>query len=135
MELCRWQISGKYSPIKDFSVSCSIIFFQVTLLLAKKSMAPTTNKPSLALESATHIRFWSDKKPILFSSLFRTKESKMILLSSPWKLSTTVTRILWSKGYCFLSWKDKTKIRLDWIRIDNSSLQTLRPFLEKEDHI
>lgn len=105
--LCLWHTSGKKSPINDFSVSLSIIFFQVLLFFPKKSMAPMTNKPSLALDSATQIRFWSDKKPILFSSLLRTKDNNTNLLSSPWKLSTTVTRTFWSRGYCFFSWNGR----------------------------
>lgn len=61
------------------------------LVAHRQSMLPKIKRPSRARDKATHTRFSVFRKPILLSGLLLTKERIMILFSSPWKLSTTVT--------------------------------------------
>lgn len=54
------------------------------------------------------MRFLNAKYPILFVVLLRTNDNNIILLSSPWKLSTAVIRTLRRFGYFLRSYNLKT---------------------------
>ena len=57
--------------------------FQTDDLYSNWAWLPKRYKPQRAREIATQIRFFCDKKPILFSLLLRTRETRMMSFSCP----------------------------------------------------
>ena len=76
--------SSNSGPIAFCLFKTLSIFFQIAEPLRSESMFPTMYNPHFALDKATQTRFFTFRNPIFASSLLLTRESKIILFSSPW---------------------------------------------------
>lgn len=93
------QTRSNSCPMACWFCSSFWMFFQMDEAVPKQLILPIMKRPCLARDNATQIRFLNAKYPILFVVLLRTNDNNIILLSSPWKLSTAVIRTFRRFGY------------------------------------
>ena len=84
-----WQESFSSLPMLPCSCISAKMFLHRSLLRANSVAFPMMKKPLRARDNATQTLFAIFRKPILS---LRTSDRRMMSFSSPWKLSTTVTR-------------------------------------------
>lgn len=110
---CVLQTRSNSRPIACWLCSSVWICFQMLEAALRQLILPIMYKPCLARDNATQMRFLNAKYPMLFAALLRTSDSNMILLSSPWKLSTAVIRTFLRFGY-FLRSCRRVRNKLDF---------------------